>query len=163
MAKKKHQPPPGVEKLLDWEFHEPWHWSAMLDGARIDYWPTKRKWNHWGEIKTGDVVAYIRAHKEGEEDHIADAFIFMSAEQQARCITRIFVKARQFNSPPREERFQWQEIGKHVEPRIKVLLLRLARLIAGKEHWRYGVYNPPAKDRPKPKAQEGEAPGTADH
>ena len=27
-----------------WTQHTQWHWSRQVEGERIDYWPSKRKW-----------------------------------------------------------------------------------------------------------------------
>ena len=44
-----------------WTKHTPHHWSRMLDGQRLDYWPSRRKFQFRGKVRRGDVMAFIRA------------------------------------------------------------------------------------------------------
>ena len=44
---------------LHWKKHTEWHWSHMLNGERIDYYPTKNKFVHNRKVMHGDPEAYI--------------------------------------------------------------------------------------------------------
>ena len=44
-----------------WTVHTQWHWSRHLsDGSRVDYWPTRNKFQHRGRVMCGGVMGYIR-------------------------------------------------------------------------------------------------------
>ena len=43
-----------------WNFHTEWHWSRTLNGKRLDYWPSKNKFQYDGKIMCGDVDGFIR-------------------------------------------------------------------------------------------------------
>lgn len=43
-----------------WHLHTEWHWSRSLNGERLDYWPSKRKFRYKGETMTGDVEGFIK-------------------------------------------------------------------------------------------------------
>ena len=47
----------------EWTVHTPYHWSRMVDGKRLNYWPTKHKFmlDGWEQAKTGDVAAWLRS------------------------------------------------------------------------------------------------------
>lgn len=42
-----------------WTEHTPWHWSCKLEGKRLDYWPTRNKWQYDGRIMCGNVKTFI--------------------------------------------------------------------------------------------------------
>jgi len=42
-----------------WHFHTEYHWSRTLNGKRLDYWPSKNKFQYEGKIMLGDVDAFI--------------------------------------------------------------------------------------------------------
>ena len=46
-----------------WTKHTPFHWSRTVNGWRLDYWPSRKKFQYKGEIRRGEVMAFIR--KEG--------------------------------------------------------------------------------------------------
>lgn len=48
------EPPEG------WTKHTAYHWSTMLNGNRLDFWPTKDKWMYLGKIGVGDVDKFIK-------------------------------------------------------------------------------------------------------
>lgn len=50
----KHGAPPG------WTEHSQWHWSRMLNGKRLDYWPSTQKFRYAGRTHQGDVWGFIR-------------------------------------------------------------------------------------------------------
>lgn len=43
-----------------WTKHTQWHWSRMLNGERLDYWPSRKKYQYRGEVKRGDVMRIVR-------------------------------------------------------------------------------------------------------
>ena len=43
-----------------WNLHTEWHWSRTLNGKRLDYWPSKNKFQYNGKIMCGDVDGFIR-------------------------------------------------------------------------------------------------------
>lgn len=42
-----------------WTKHTQWHWSRIVDGERLDYWPSRKKYQYRGEVKRGDVMKLI--------------------------------------------------------------------------------------------------------
>jgi hypothetical protein len=50
----------GKEPLgQKWHLYSHYHWSRTLNGKRLDYWPTKSKFQYDGKIVTGDVYDFI--------------------------------------------------------------------------------------------------------
>ncbi|UUC95454.1 hypothetical protein [Comamonas sp. C11] len=47
-----------------WTVHTDFHWSRMVAGQRLDYWPSRKKYQYAGRVMRGDVMAFIRK-KEG--------------------------------------------------------------------------------------------------
>lgn len=43
-----------------WTKHTPYHWSRILNGHRLDYWPSRKKYQYRGKVKRGDVNALIK-------------------------------------------------------------------------------------------------------
>lgn len=43
-----------------WTKHTEYHWSRTLNGHRLDFWPSRNKFQYKGKVKRGDVHAYIR-------------------------------------------------------------------------------------------------------
>lgn len=48
-----------------WTKHTEHHWSRMVGGDRLDYWPSRKKFQFRGKIRRGDVYKVIRKHGEG--------------------------------------------------------------------------------------------------
>lgn len=44
-----------------WAKHTQYHWSRYVNGTRVDYWPSKSKYQIEGRIFQGDVYAAISA------------------------------------------------------------------------------------------------------
>ena len=44
----------------DWTIHTEYHWSRTLNGARLDYWPSRNKFQYNGKVMCGDVQGFIR-------------------------------------------------------------------------------------------------------
>jgi hypothetical protein len=58
---EQHEKNRLATKDIDWREHTPWHWSADINGERLDFWPSKNKWMFRGKVSTGDVLEFIRA------------------------------------------------------------------------------------------------------
>ena len=43
-----------------WTKHTQHHWSRIIGGKRLDYWPSRKKWQYEGKVQRGDVQAFIR-------------------------------------------------------------------------------------------------------
>lgn len=43
-----------------WVKHTPYHWSRIVAGERLDYWPSRSKWQFKGKVQRGDVLAFIK-------------------------------------------------------------------------------------------------------
>lgn len=43
-----------------WTKHTDYHWSCELNGKRLDYWPSRNKFQYNGKVMTGDVEGFIR-------------------------------------------------------------------------------------------------------
>ena len=44
-----------------WTKHTQHHWSRAVGGSRLDYWPSRKKWQYEGKVQRGDVQAFIRS------------------------------------------------------------------------------------------------------
>lgn len=42
-----------------WTKHTQWHWSRMVNGERLDYWPSRKKYQYRGEGRRGDVMQIV--------------------------------------------------------------------------------------------------------
>lgn len=36
-----------------WTKHTQWHWSRIVDGKRLDYWPSRKKFQWQGKVMRG--------------------------------------------------------------------------------------------------------------
>jgi hypothetical protein len=43
-----------------WTVHTDHHWSMMLNGKRLDYWPSRNKFQYSGRVMVGDVIGFIK-------------------------------------------------------------------------------------------------------
>lgn len=43
-----------------WTVHTEYHWSRTVAGDRLDYWPSRKKWQFKGRISRGDVQQFIK-------------------------------------------------------------------------------------------------------
>lgn len=64
-ALKKHNDERKAKNLAaacsdGWVVHTDHHWSRVLDGKRIDYWPSRKKFQYDGRVMCGDVNGFIR-------------------------------------------------------------------------------------------------------
>lgn len=46
-----------------WTKHTDYHWSRMVDGKRLDYWPSRKKFQYDGKVQRGDVMRIILGAK----------------------------------------------------------------------------------------------------
>ena len=47
-----------------WSKHTEYHWYRELNGSRLDYWPSTKKWQYQGKVMNGDVEQFIRKRVE---------------------------------------------------------------------------------------------------
>lgn len=43
-----------------WTKHTEYHWSRYVNGERLDYWPSRKKYQFRGKVKRGDVMNVVR-------------------------------------------------------------------------------------------------------
>lgn len=43
-----------------WQKHTQYHWSRTVGDKRLDYWPSRKKWQYEGKVRRGDVLAFIK-------------------------------------------------------------------------------------------------------
>jgi hypothetical protein len=48
-----------ASELQGWTKHTDYHWSRSHNGKRLDYWPSKNKFQHGGRIMVGSVDDFI--------------------------------------------------------------------------------------------------------
>lgn len=36
-----------------WTEHTPYHWSRLVNGHKLDYWPSTKKWQYLGRVRRG--------------------------------------------------------------------------------------------------------------
>ena len=48
------------ESKLPWTKHTDYHWSMELQGARLDYWPTKNKFRWRNVMYYGGVEGFVK-------------------------------------------------------------------------------------------------------
>lgn len=51
-----------------WTQHAYYHWSYILNGKRLDYWPSKNKFQYNGKVMCGDVHSFIRKRLKVKND-----------------------------------------------------------------------------------------------
>ena len=42
-----------------WTVHTPYHWSCVVNGKRLDYWPSRDKFQYEGRIIQGGIRGFI--------------------------------------------------------------------------------------------------------
>jgi hypothetical protein len=42
-----------------WEKHTEFHWSRIVAGKKLDYWPSRKKFQYLGKVRRGDVLAFV--------------------------------------------------------------------------------------------------------
>lgn len=48
-----------------WFKHSRWHWSRYVADKRVDFWPSKSKFQVDGKVRQGDVYEAMRLLAEG--------------------------------------------------------------------------------------------------
>lgn len=43
-----------------WKKHTPYHWYRDLNGKRLDYWPSRNKFQYEGKVMTGGIDGFIK-------------------------------------------------------------------------------------------------------
>lgn len=44
-----------------WTKHTKYHWSRIVNGERLDYWPSRNKFQYRGKVMRGDVMKIVRS------------------------------------------------------------------------------------------------------
>lgn len=47
-----------------WTIHTDTHWSRMVAGHRLDFWPSRKKFQYRGKVRRGDVFKFIAIKEE---------------------------------------------------------------------------------------------------
>jgi hypothetical protein len=42
-----------------WTKHTKHHWSRLVNGVKLDYWPSRKKWMYCGKVSRGDLMRFI--------------------------------------------------------------------------------------------------------
>lgn len=58
-AERKHRNLTAANRE-GWTVHTDYHWSRMLAGHRLDYWPSRNKFQYRGRVMVGSVDGFIR-------------------------------------------------------------------------------------------------------
>jgi hypothetical protein len=43
-----------------WTKHTEYHWSRYVNGERLDYWPSRKKFQWRGKVQRGDVMKIVK-------------------------------------------------------------------------------------------------------
>jgi hypothetical protein len=46
-----------------WTKHTQFHWSRLVDGERLDYWPSRKKFQWKGRVQRGNVMRIVRGER----------------------------------------------------------------------------------------------------
>ena len=65
MKKEKREKNLANADKTGWTEHTEYHWSRQLNGKRLDYWPSRNKWQYNGSIMTGNVNKFISKREKG--------------------------------------------------------------------------------------------------
>lgn len=49
----------------NWTIHTEYHWSRTLNGKRLDYWPSRKKFQYEGHVMRGNVQHFMKKVSEG--------------------------------------------------------------------------------------------------
>ena len=82
MAKRER----GIRNLAaadptGWTVHTDHHWSRTLAGKRLDYWPSRNKFQYDGRVMTGDVRGFITRRELPPERRPQPGYFVDSEEQ----------------------------------------------------------------------------------
>ncbi len=42
-----------------WTKHTEFHWSRMVAGHKLDYWPSRKKFQYRGKVRRGDIYRFM--------------------------------------------------------------------------------------------------------
>lgn len=42
-----------------WTKHTEFHWSRMVAGNKLDYWPSRKKFQYKGKVRRGNVLEFM--------------------------------------------------------------------------------------------------------
>jgi len=42
-----------------WTKHTEFHWSRMISGHKLDFWPSRKKFQYRGKVRRGDVYRFM--------------------------------------------------------------------------------------------------------
>jgi hypothetical protein len=45
-----------------WTKHTEHHWSSTVNGERLDYWPSRKKYQWRGKVQRGDVMKIVKGN-----------------------------------------------------------------------------------------------------
>lgn len=45
---------------IGWTKHTEYHWSRILNGKKLDYYPSRNKFQYEGRIMVGDIEGFIK-------------------------------------------------------------------------------------------------------
>ena len=48
------------EWKIEWRIHTEHHWSVLVHGQQLDYWPSRKKFRYMGVTLRGDVEKYYK-------------------------------------------------------------------------------------------------------
>jgi hypothetical protein len=46
-----------------WNKHSEYHWSRIVNGKKLDYWPSTNKFQYAGKVMSGNVKEFIAARE----------------------------------------------------------------------------------------------------
>lgn len=49
------------EWKIDWRIHTEHHWSVMVKGSQLDFWPSRKKFRYKGVTRRGDVEKFFES------------------------------------------------------------------------------------------------------
>jgi hypothetical protein len=51
-----------------WTKHTDYHYSCTVAGKRLDYWPSRNKFQYDGRVMVGDVIGFIKNREQERKD-----------------------------------------------------------------------------------------------
>jgi hypothetical protein len=50
-----------------WTKHTEFHWSRSVNGERLDYWPSRKKFQYRGQVRRGNVMRIIKTSNQEKQ------------------------------------------------------------------------------------------------
>jgi hypothetical protein len=50
-----------------WTVHTEFHWSRIVAGKKLDFWPSRKKFQYAGKVHRGDVYAFIKSKTQSKK------------------------------------------------------------------------------------------------